>query len=342
MIVITYQSLKTSLIRKAALTKTPILGEFELTSRCNFSCPMCYVKELKPKSELSTAQWKLIFTEAVENGLLYALLTGGEPFIRPDFVELYEFLYDLGVKITVYTNGSLLNEALIQVFAKRPPEFIGLTLYGYNQASYEIMTKNNAGFQLFDQALDLLNQYHIQFALRTIPTQGIYQILDEIIQYAKSKDAYLGYQLYVGPKRNSDEDNHQLRLTPTQLLDFETRIKTAFQNTTNQTLNMDTTYRTCAALKSAYFITWNGYMQPCAMVSTPRKKVLPGLLKATFESLHDQMLACDHSEDCHHCEFYTHCMQCYARRTLEGHVNSCSKYLKDVAILKKRLENGDL
>jgi radical SAM protein with 4Fe4S-binding SPASM domain len=338
----TYQSLKTSLIRKAALTKTPILGEFELTSRCNFSCPMCYVKELMPKNELSTAEWKSLFDEAVENGLLYALLTGGEPFIRPDFVELYEYLYDLGVKITVYTNGSLLNAALIQVFAKRPPEFIGLTLYGYDQASYEFMTKNKTGFQQFDEALDLLKEYKIQYALRTIPIQGIYQMLDQLIDYAKSKAAYLGYQLYVGPKRNSKEDNHQLRLNPTELLDFEVRLKTAFQASSSQSLNTDTTYSTCAALKSAYFMTWDGYMQPCALVSRPKKKVLPGSLKATFESLHDQMIQCDQSDECHHCEYYANCMQCYARRTLEGNVNGCSKYLKDVAILKKRLQDGDL
>lgn len=338
----TYQSLKTSLIRKGALTNTPILGEFELTSQCNFSCPMCYVKEVRPKNELLTAEWKQIFDEAVQHGLLYALLTGGEPLLRPDFSELYTYLYDLGVKITVYTNGSLLNEDIIRLFVKRPPELIGLTVYGFDQTSYELMTKNKTGFAFFDQTLNLLKNNNISYALRTIPIQGIYQMLDNIIEYAKTKEAYLGYQLYVGPKRNSNDDNHQLRLNPIELLDFEKRIKVAFKKENENTQNIDSTYSSCAALKSAYFITWDGFMQPCAMISKPKKRVVPGKYKETFDYLHVQMIECDKNEECQHCELQVNCMQCYARRSLEGNVSSCSHYLKEIALLKKRLTNGDL
>jgi MoaA/NifB/PqqE/SkfB family radical SAM enzyme len=338
----TYQELKSSLIQKSALTQTPILGEFELTSSCNFSCPMCYVKEINSKKELSTKAWKDIFIEAVQNGLLYALLTGGEPFIRPDFIELYEYLYDLGVKITIYSNGSLINQDIINCFKKRPPEFIGITIYGYNQSSYMQNTNNTHGFEQFDLAIDLLKNNHINFALRTIPMKGVYQILDEMICYVKGKNVLMGYHLYVGPKRNGIENNHQQRLNATELVDFEKRIKQSMNRAQDKPINYDTKYKTCAALKSAYFITWDGYMQPCAMVTKPRKRLRLGDLKAIFDELHDELIKNEKCDDCLSCDLKEHCLQCYARRTIEGNTHSCSEYLREVALMMKRQNHGQL
>ena len=337
---LTYQSLKTSLIRKAALTKTPILGEFELTSLCNFNCPMCYVKSLGKNHDLSTDYWKTVFNEAVNEGLLYALLTGGEPFLRPDFTELYNYLYDLGVKITVFSNGSLLNEAIVMAFVKRPPEMVGLTLYGYDQVSYQLMTGHALGFEQFDQAIDLLKKHQITFALRTIPVKLIYQELNQFIAYAKKKEVFLGYQLYVGPKRHHLSSNHDLRISAMELNDFEKRMKEAFPVNQVSKQNYDTTYSTCPALKSAFFMTCEGYIQPCALVDKPRRLYREGQLNQLFFELNTEMTAKDSCTDCFSCELYSDCMQCYARRTLEGGSNHCAKYLKEIAILKKRDRNG--
>ncbi|MDD3865437.1 MAG: radical SAM protein, partial [Candidatus Izemoplasmatales bacterium] len=125
-----YKEIRNRLLIAGAKQIQPIIGEFELTSRCNFTCAMCYVKENLPSTDLTTRTWKTIFKAAVDAGMVYALLTGGEPFTRPDFTELYTFLFDMGVKITVYSNGSLLTDKIIETFTIRPPEFIGITLYG--------------------------------------------------------------------------------------------------------------------------------------------------------------------------------------------------------------------
>lgn len=47
------------LTRKANQLNIPLHGVFELTSRCNFNCKMCYIHENcnTKKSELSLEQW---------------------------------------------------------------------------------------------------------------------------------------------------------------------------------------------------------------------------------------------------------------------------------------------
>lgn len=75
---------------KACRAGTPLSGNFELTARCNFNCRMCYV-HLTPEEqrrrgrELTADEWLAIAETARSRGMLFLLLTGGEPLIRPDF-----------------------------------------------------------------------------------------------------------------------------------------------------------------------------------------------------------------------------------------------------------------
>ena len=58
----------------------PVSGTFELTSRCNFRCEMCYVHGENCKSkELSAEEWIALGECAKDAGTVFLLLTGGEP-----------------------------------------------------------------------------------------------------------------------------------------------------------------------------------------------------------------------------------------------------------------------
>ncbi|MBO5128883.1 MAG: radical SAM protein, partial [Oscillospiraceae bacterium] len=59
----------------------PIAGNFELTARCNFNCPMCYVHMTQEQvdaagRELTARQWLDIAKAARDKGMVFALLTG--------------------------------------------------------------------------------------------------------------------------------------------------------------------------------------------------------------------------------------------------------------------------
>ena len=85
------------LYNKASGMRIPLSGTFELSPVCNFNCRMCYVRKTKEEVEknarkiLTLDDWLKIASEAREAGMLYLLLTGGEPFIWPDFWILYDF-----------------------------------------------------------------------------------------------------------------------------------------------------------------------------------------------------------------------------------------------------------
>ncbi len=332
----TYRELKSKIINQASVTNTPVVGEFELTSRCNFVCPMCYVADNSVKQELSTEAWKQIFSEAVEAGLVYALLTGGEALTRVDFVVLYEYLYDLGVKITVYTNGYFINDAIYEAFMKRPPELVAITLYGASNKTYEIVTKSKNGFDNVKNNILSLKEKNIPVALRVIPLPEVYKDLDLLIEFVKEYELTLGYFLYIGPSLNKD---FQGRLNPDELNDFECKIISAFPKKQNKTIVDYDTAKTCAALKSGYFINHLGYMQACAMMPYPKKKLISGKLKETFVELAEVWKDMEKCSDCEACSYIRECIQCVARRYLEGDVAKCGDYLYQIALKRGNLHD---
>ena len=106
--------------RKAEKTQTPISGTFELSTLCNMDCRMCYVKMTKQQqqniSRLRTnEEWLSLARQAREEGMLFLLLTGGEPFLVEKFKDLYIELHKMGFCISINTNGTIFKLNLIVV-----------------------------------------------------------------------------------------------------------------------------------------------------------------------------------------------------------------------------------
>ena len=123
-------SIENWLYQKAEKDKIPLSGTFELSPLCNFNCKMCYIKmtteEMKKCQEevMTLEKWKEIADRARKEGMLYLLLTGGEPFLWPDFWELYDYLTELGFVISINTNGSLIDDRIIARLREKPPSKI--------------------------------------------------------------------------------------------------------------------------------------------------------------------------------------------------------------------------
>ena len=128
---------------KAEKFGIPLSGTFELTPMCNFSCRMCYVRKTADEVRKSSrpmrtlGQWLDLAREARDAGMLYLLLTGGEPTSLAGFWELYEELMQMGLVVSINTNGSLLDERAVARLSEYPPRRVNITLYGASDRTSE-------------------------------------------------------------------------------------------------------------------------------------------------------------------------------------------------------------
>ena len=154
------------LFAKAARNRIPLYGVLELLPLCNLNCDMCYVhlskQEMQSQGRLrSLDEWISLAKQMKDAGTLFLLLTGGEPLLFHQFKELYCALKDMGMILTLNTNGTLINEEWAEFFAKNKPRRINITLYGSKNETYENLCHMKDGFDKTIRGIELLKKYKI-------------------------------------------------------------------------------------------------------------------------------------------------------------------------------------
>jgi MoaA/NifB/PqqE/SkfB family radical SAM enzyme len=95
----------------------PIGAKLELTYACNLRCGFCYTdsprRTLQRTPELGDDEWRRVVAEALELGIVEAVVTGGEPFLRRELtLEVVETLATAGVGVTLNSNGWFVDEEI--------------------------------------------------------------------------------------------------------------------------------------------------------------------------------------------------------------------------------------
>lgn len=101
-------------------TLSPVRLDIDITSHCSNDCVMCFSKKLNSElnSMLSLDKLKLIFDDFKSLGGKSVRLTGGgDPLNHPNIVEIIKYLANLKLKITIETNGDLLQDDIIKAIA---------------------------------------------------------------------------------------------------------------------------------------------------------------------------------------------------------------------------------
>ncbi len=269
-----YQQWKRKVLLSARDQRALVSGQFELTGRCNLDCKMCYVPNLDHcaarEKELSTDQWKKIFDQAYDLGMLFATLTGGECLLRPDFRELYLHLWNKRLRVSVLTNGTLLNEDYVNFFRKYKPEYIQISLYGSCEEGYLRVT-GHKGFEKTTAAIRSLKESGIPVRVAVTPSKYMKEDYIEILQYCRENNfPYRNAEMLLAPNRDHpDKDDYFL--TMEEILDLSLRRSALYKapepvDTTPEPMGTKQTPKVglnCTAGNCVAHVTWDGKMHPC-------------------------------------------------------------------------------
>lgn len=171
-------------------TRYPLACQWEITCRCNLRCVMCYTDcRNTPESvrrELTTAEIVRILDQLIEAGTLELCLTGGEPFSRPDFFEIYEYAAARGVLVTLFTNGTLITESVADRLARLPPHRIEISLHGTTTETFEHVTQGTGSHARCLEAIRLLLDRGLRLLIKTTALTVNQQEILAVKAYAAS------------------------------------------------------------------------------------------------------------------------------------------------------------
>jgi PqqA peptide cyclase len=102
----------------------------ELTHRCPLHCPYCSnpLEMVRAQGEMGTEDWKRVFTQARQLGVLQLGLSGGEPLVRKDLEELAIHARSLGLYTTLVTSGLGLTRARAERLREAGLEHIQISI----------------------------------------------------------------------------------------------------------------------------------------------------------------------------------------------------------------------
>lgn len=93
---------------------------WNITWSCNFHCKLCYSgARVDAGAELTTEEARRVIAEAHAVGVEDIIISGGEPFLRPDLVDLLAYMAELGITARIASNGTLITPQLLRRLRER-------------------------------------------------------------------------------------------------------------------------------------------------------------------------------------------------------------------------------
>lgn len=359
------------LYQKAGDRKIPLSGTFELSPVCNFACKMCYVRktiqEVKehPRKMMSLEQWIELAEQARKEGMLYLLLTGGEPLLWPDFWKLYDRLSKMGFLIGINTNGSMINDQVIERWKENPPYRVNITLYGANDDTYEELCAAKGVCSKVKDAICKLKKAGISVKLNCSLTPYNAKDLEEMVRFAKEKEVFLSVSTYMYPPVRRDENmtGKNDRFEPEEAAYYHMQRyryqkgEEAYQKYLDNILEglteplgldescvdpVDGRIR-CRAGSAAFWVTWDGYMTPCGMMPEPKVSITDKTFLEAWKEIVEISEKLRTSSICEKCPDQQMCHSCAAMAYAEtGKTEGIPTYLCKMVQEMKKIARDEL
>lgn len=323
------------LINQAIQKHTPIHVTFELTPRCNMNCEMCFIRLSKDQLNtqgklLPLEKWIDISNSLQKAGTLFVLLTGGEPLLYDNFKEIYLTLHQMGMILTLNTNGTLIDEKMADFFMNHPPRRINITLYGTSNETYAKICHNPNGYTQTISAIKLLKERGIHVKLNgTIVPDNVNEI-EQLYTIAQELDCPIEMETYLYPSHREREHtfNTSARLSPQEagcayIEESRLRFADKYNSYIHDVLNDIDTYKNrpqnlppqpmlCHGGRSSAWINWKGEMSPCIFMNHISIDVLKNGFQNSWEYIRQCTQEIHLPQQCSNCDLRPGCSICPA------------------------------
>ncbi|MBI4829799.1 MAG: radical SAM protein [Nitrospinae bacterium] len=220
-------------VPKSAAERRPVTA-WNITRTCNLKCVHCYSdsEEKAYNGELSTQEGKNLITDLAQFKIPALLFSGGEPLIRKDLWELADHGRQLGMRMTLSTNGVLIDDKTAARIKEIGFTYVGISLDGIGEVNDRFRGKEGA-FKKAMKGFQNCVAAGQKVGLRMTLTRHNYENLHGIFDFIEAENiqrACFYHLVYSGRGLGiSDEDltheetRHALDIIMERTLDFHKR-----------------------------------------------------------------------------------------------------------------------
>ncbi len=360
---INYGVFSKRLHEKVANKRIPIAGSIELTARCNLRCTHCYINlpagdRDALARELSHWEWCDLLDQVVDEGCLWLQLTGGEPFMRPDFLDIYTYAKKKGLLITLFTNGTFITPGIADHLAEWRPFVVEITIYGHTQETYERVTGNPGSYNRFRRGIELLIERKIPLKLKAMVMSINRHEIQDMKAYAEGFGIDFRFDQVLNMRLDGDQNPAKFRIPLEEVVELdvtdEKRMKGWLEfceRFLGPPRRPEYLYQ-CGAGKGMFHIDPFGNLSSCIMSRTPSYDLRQGNFYEGWKEFMPSVFLQKWLREtpCKTCDLISLCGQCPGTAQIEnGDQEAPVEYLCQIAhmraeafgINKKKQEEND-
>ena len=114
----------------------------------------------------------------------YPRVSGGEPMLRADFAEIFDYMTKNSLTYTLNTNGTLITPKLTKLLKRKGIKLIAL--YGANAGVHDHITRRSGSFEELMRGVAYLKEAGAGFTVQIVPMRDNYHQYQEMIKLAES------------------------------------------------------------------------------------------------------------------------------------------------------------
>ncbi len=342
--------------------RIPLKCSIDLTYRCNNNCVHCWLRipiDAKEKSkELTFSEIKNIVDQAKKIGTRTWAISGGEPMLRPDFSEIFDYIIKNSASYSINTNGTLITPKIADMLKAKGAKMIAL--YGATAKVHDKVTQNPGSFEALMRGFRYLKEKGAGFTVQIIPMKSNYHQYKKMISLAESLSKHwrIGAPwLYLSACGDKDinERIKKQRLTPKEVIEldkpdlrYEESMNKEGSGCGDSVQANGHIFSSCIAKGQEFHVDAYGKMSFCCFMKHPnfRYDLRQGRVEYGWENFIPSLktktrVSEEYLKNCGSCELKKDCRYCHVYSYLEhGKFQKKIDYLCEVAKENKRFKEN--
>ena len=247
----------------------PLKISINITKKCNLRCIQCFSNSgvIKEK-ELTTKDFYKLFDDMNKYGTFYICLGGGEPFTRPDILDILKYGKKKQLAISIVSNGLLLTKEILEKLNELDLDYLWISFEGLKENHERL--RGAGTFEKTLKALELLKKYYKgKTALRMSINKYNIDEVEDLVKIGEKYDIDLirfTPLLEFGRAKNEDlciDNKDYIKFLKNVSKIKSNKIKIVFPNQEHHKIWVGTNGFGCHCGKEAIWIDEVGTVSPC-------------------------------------------------------------------------------
>lgn len=304
----------------------PISAMIEIADRCNEVCVHCYQIQGQ-KGEMTTEELKSVIDQLADLGVVFLTITGGEPTLRHDFLEIVAHARKRKFAVKIFTNGLRVDREMAKKLAELAVQEVQISLYSHRAEVHDWVTRVPGSFDKTVAAARSLIDEGIAVVLKSPMMTFNAPEYDAWIDFVVGLGADYTMDPHIDPREDGDRGTESFRVDDETYLRARRDARLGGEPepaseppATPPEKHLDKSL--CGACSGNVHVEANGEIRPCTQMRVPLGNALVEGVRATWDAAEESRfirhLTWADIHGCRDCDLQPYCSRCYASAQVEG------------------------